>query len=422
MKRNWWAASLVAVLVLIGGCKGGHDQNSTQMRALNAVVDAEPLDVLIDDNVTVTAVAVGQTSSYHEFTLGTRDVKIRSSTSQAILSDKSIGFNGGANTTLLMYGKRASIVSTLLVDDTTDPSSGHFKIRVSDLSPDVGAVDVYVVTGDITASAPTVASVGYGSTTDYVELVPGNYQFVYTTAGTKDILFQSQAQSLAAGGKFTIGVFPATSGKLVNGVLLTGDGGTFMPNSQGRIKAVNAIPDSPGLNFKSDSVALLSNVPFAGSSSYVTLASGSHTLTLESSAIPGVSIASNVQQVAPAKDYTVIAVNALATAQQVVLTDDNSLPSGAQLKLRFVNVLVGGGPVDVLLNFATQTSGLAYGAASLYAPLAPTLTGYTVTFATPGGVTVISTLNTGEVDAGGIYTAYLMGTPASPQVRLVRDR
>lgn len=421
MNRNWWTASLVAVLVLIGGCKGSHNQNSTDMRALNAVVDAEPLDVLIDDNVTVTAVAVGQTSSYHEFTLGTRDVKIRSSTSQAILSDKSIGFNG-ANSTLVMYGKRASIVSALLVDDTTDPSSGHFKIRVSDLSPDVGAVDIYVTSGDITASAPTVASIGYGSTTDYVELVPGTYRFVYTTAGTKDILFQSQAQSIAAGAKLTLGVFPATSGKLVNGVLLSSDGGTFMANSQGRMKAVNAIPDSPGLNFKADSVALLSNVPFAGSSSYVTLASGSHTLALESSAVPGVSIASKVQQIDPAKDYTVIAINTLANAQQVVLTDDNSLPSGAQLKLRFVNVLAGGGPVDVLLNFATQVSGLAYGTGSLYSPLAPTLTGYTVQFATPGGVTVLATINTGEVDAGGIYTAYLMGTPASPQVRLVRDR
>ncbi len=49
-------------------------------------------------------------------------------------------------------------------------------------------------------------------------------------------------------------------------------------------------------------------------------------------------------------------------------------------------------------------------------------TTYTITYATTGGVTVIATLTNAELDAGGVYTAYLFGTPGNAQVKLVRDR
>jgi len=37
-------------------------------------------------------------------------------------------------------------------------------------------------------------------------------------------------------------------------------------------------------------------------------------------------------------------------------------------------------------------------------------------------VSVIATLTPAELDAGGVYTAYLLGTSSSPRVLLVRDR
>ena len=49
-------------------------------------------------------------------------------------------------------------------------------------------------------------------------------------------------------------------------------------------------------------------------------------------------------------------------------------------------------------------------------------TNYTISFTTPGGITVIGTLTNVQLDASNVYTAYLFGTSASAQVRLVRDR
>ena len=222
---------------------------------------------------------------------------------------------------------------------------------------------------------------GYAATTDYAELAAGNYQFILTAAGTRDVVFQSAQQGLTEGSVLTLAVFPAIGGRLVN-----------------------AVPDAPGLNFKADGATLLSNVPFTGTSSYVATASGAHALQLE-----------------PAKDYSAVAVNPLGQVQLVALADDNTLPVAGFAKLRFANMLVDGGSVDVLVNFASQASGVACKGASGYSQLVAA-TNYTITFATPGGISVIASLWPVELVAGAVYTAYAFGSGASPQARLVRDR
>ncbi len=47
MRHAAWIASALIALGVLGGCKGSHNQNSAQVRMLNAVVDAE---VWIDGN------------------------------------------------------------------------------------------------------------------------------------------------------------------------------------------------------------------------------------------------------------------------------------------------------------------------------------------------------------------------------------
>jgi Domain of unknown function (DUF4397) len=424
MKRIYWIVAMLATLALLGGCKGSHNQNSTDVRMLNAVVDAEPLDMLIDDDAKLTAIAVGTTSSYSEFGSGSHDVKVRSATQGTVLVDKTLSFASGVHSTLVAFGKRSSLQVLVLTDDSTNPSSGHFKVRVVGLSPDAGPVDLYITSGDISTIPATIPNVGFGVSTDYTEGAPASYRLIYTTAGTKDVLFQSASMSFADGQIITLGIFPALGGKLVNGVVLTSGtnaSGTFLPNPIGRLKAVNAVPDSSTLNFKADGVTLLSAVPFGGSSSYVTTTTGAHTLQIEAANVPGTNIATLAQQVDSARDYTMVAVNNLAQVQLVAFADDDTLPVTGFAKVRFVNTMVGSTTVDVLVNFAGQATGLAYKGASSYYQLAAALN-YTITFASPGGVTVITTLTPVELDAGAVYTIYLMGSGSAPVARLVRDR
>ncbi len=417
------AAACAAVLALLAGCHGSHNQNSTDLRALNAVVGSEPLDVLVADNVKASAVPVGSVSSYAEFASGTQDVKVRSSTTQTVLSEKSLGIGSGANFTLALFGKRSSILTLLLTDDTTDPSSGKFKMRVADLSPDAPAIDLYVTAADIGTTTPIFSNSTFGTPTDYLEISPGTFNFVVTTAGTKDVLFSSTSQVIAANAKLTFVVFPSSGGKLVNGMLLSSTGGTFMANASARLKAVNAIPDAGPLNFKADGALLLASVPFIGTSSYVPTAAGTHNLQIEAVNVPGVNIASVSRQLTGAADYTLMGTDSLANPQAVVLVDDNTLPLSGDAKVRFVNALPGTLSADVLVNFASQATGIAYRGASAYAQLpGGTSFTYNVTFTSPGGVTTLATLPAAEFDAGGVFSVYLLGPANSPQVKISRDR
>src|SRR3954464_4831397 len=102
-------ALLVAAFVGLGlaGCNNsGTKQNSTNMRTLNAVADAEPLDVLIDSDVKFSAVAPNTITTFSNFDSGTRDLQARSSTNQSILLDRQVSFGSDATGTLLLYGHR----------------------------------------------------------------------------------------------------------------------------------------------------------------------------------------------------------------------------------------------------------------------------------------------------------------------------
>ena len=198
-------------------------------------------------------------------------------------------------------------------------------------------------------------------------------------------------------------------------------GGTFLQNTNARVKAVNGIVGSANVNFKVDNAPILVNVPFAAGSNYVTTASGSHTLQVEQSNVPGTNVATLPVTLASARDYSALAMGTLAAGTLVTFQDDNSLPATGFCKLRFVNGLSDGTAVDVQVNFATQVSQLPSGNASTYFQVAPSTT-YTFTYSTGGGVQVIGTLTPIELDSPGIYTSYIVGTVANAKIIVLRER
>jgi hypothetical protein len=418
MKHAALIASALIALGVLGGCKGSHNQNSAQVRMLNAVVDAEPLNMNVDDSAKATGVALGSASGYTEVSSGTRDVKIISSTSQAVLLEKSMGLPDGTNDTVLVYGKRAAMQASVLTDDATVISSGHLRVRVVNLAGDTG-----VGAGDLSSLPAVIAGAGAGTVTPSAEISPGSAPIRITLSGTQDVIFTSDPQNFTAASYVTIVVVPSPGGKLVNAIVLTQAGGTtFLQNPISRVKATNAIVDAAaGYNFRADGAPILLNVPFAASSTYINIASGNHTLQLEPSNVPGTIAASLTKSLDGAHDYSLVALGTSAAPQLIAITDDNTSPPAGLAKVRFIDAMSGLSAVDVQVNFAGELSGLAFGAASSYYNVTPSLT-YTITFASQGGLSVLATATPIEIDNGGVYTAYLLGTSSAPQIRVVRDR
>ncbi len=422
MKKIWLAVFLAA-LALLSGCHKSSSNNSTNMRSVNAVADAEPLDVLVNDNVVTSALALGATSGFSSFNSGSQEVKIRSSTAGSILSDKSISFPGDSANTLLIYGHRAAIQNQILADDTLTIDSGQLRVRLVNLAPDAGPVDMYLA-APIASSPVIIGGAAYGTVAGSAEVAPGSLTITFTTAGTQDILFQSSPQTFTAGLYYTILVVPTQGGKQVNAVILTqglSGSGVYLQNPVSRMKAVNDITDSTTVNFKVDNVPVLLALPFGGNSSYVNTLSGQHNLQVEASNVPGTNIATLSTNLLAARDYTILATGTLASASITAILDNNTLPAAGFANLRFVNGLNGGGNADFLVNFAVQASAVPFQTASTYYSLTPSTT-YTITATTPGGVNVLATLSNVEIDAGGVYSAYLVGTPSNARLVLARDR
>jgi len=363
MRHAAWIAPALVALGVLGGCGGNHNQNTAQVRMLNAVVDAEALGMLIDDGAKATGVALGSTSSFTEANSGTRDVKIVSATTAAVLLEKSLAFPDGTNDTVLVYGRRATMQASVLADETTTISSGHLRVRVVNLAPDTGSVDVYIGTGDISTLPAAIIGAAAGNVTASAEVSPGSAPITITTSGTQDVLFTSAAQTFAAGQYMTIVVVPTPGGHLVNAItMVQGGATTFLQNPVSRVKATNGIADAAaGFNFRVDGSPLLLNVPFTGSSSYINVASGSHTLQLEPANVPGTTAASATTTLNGATDYSVVALGTSSSPKLTVIADDNSAPGTGLAKVRFVNA--GSTPVDVQVNFASEVSNLAVGPA-----------------------------------------------------------
>lgn len=425
MRKLFVLLVLFAAALVAGGCnKGGQNQNSTDMRALNAIVDAEALDVLVDSDVKFSAVAPGTATSYTNFSSGSRELVLRSATNQAVLFDKSVSFPGDSRGTLLMYGHRSGATALFLTDDTTSPTSGKARVRIINLSVDSGPVDVYITTSSSATGPAFISGASIGTVSAAGEITGGGYRVVVTAAGTQDVIFTSStAFNFNSGSNYTVAITPSLGGKLVSAVVVepgTSGNVTFLTNPIARIKGANAIADSTGLNYKTDGTIILTAVPYTGVSSYVNSSSGTHNLQIEQSNVPGANIASLSASLASARDYTLLASGSIAAPKLSLITDDNSPPTAGNVKIRFVNAVTGSN-VDALVNFASQAQGIAPNTASAYYTIAAN-TNYTITFTTPGGVSVIASLAGQELDAGNIYTAYVFGTTSNAQTKLIRDR
>ncbi len=421
-------ACLFLASLLITAChRGGGGSSNAQMRAVNAVVGSEPLDVLVNSNVALSAIATNSASGFASVSSGSQEVTVRSSTSQATLFDKSLTFNSGSTNTLLIFGPRSAVQALLVADDvTTTPPANSFNFRAVDLSADLGPLDVYLSSSpDISNASPLLPSVVYGTPTSTLQMAAGTYYLIYTIAGTKDIAFTSAPQTFASGQSYTALVLSTGGGHLANAMIyVQGQGGatTFLSNPLGRVKAVNAVPGSTALTYKADSnTTLLSNVPYGGSSNYVNISAGQHTFTVEASNVPGTAIASLSQAISASRDYSLFALGALSSPRLVAFLDDNSAPAAGMVRIRFVNALSDGTAVDALLNFAAQTTNLAPASASAYYSVSPSTT-YNITFTTAGGATSIATIAPVELDAGGVYTAYVIGTAGSAQAKVSREK
>jgi hypothetical protein len=423
--------SMLAVAAVLAGCGGGSSSSSSNVNTLVRLVNVSPAT----DNVKVTLAGVVATSSlaYHDATgyvsvaSGTPELTVYSATTGASLYDvTNLSIASGSRNTIFVYGGGTSVTATLLPDDTTAASAGHVSLRLSHSATGIGTIDLYLLPAGtaIRDATPAYSALAYAATTVFAEYASGTYSIILTPAGTKEVIYDSGAQTLSDTGRITLLVFGTGSGKLANVALLQDDGSgatAFVDNRHTRFRFVNAHPDTQAADVLVDGSVAFAGVPSGGLSAYGLAAAGARAIKVQASSAPGAYLYDGTRNLNAGVDYSLVVYGAAGggPASLLALQDNNLPPASGMAKLRFVNAVSDGTAYDAYTNDAVVLTNMGFATASPYQSLAAGT--FSLGYGPTGTGQQAVRLSGQQLDAGHVYTIYLYGRGASVAAVLAED-
>jgi hypothetical protein len=118
------------------------------------------------------------------------------------------------------------------------------------------------------------------------------------------------------------------------------------PAAEGSVRAIHFSPDAPAVDIKVDGDQVLSGVTYTQASDYLAVPAGDRTFRVEAVGSDAAAIEATVP-VADGVDYTLIAIDNVASIEPLYLTDDNTAPPSGQARVRVIHGAPGVGAVDV---------------------------------------------------------------------------
>jgi hypothetical protein len=199
--------ALIVSCVALAGCGGGSGGNriltAGGVRAVNTIADSPALEVRLG-NGSLGTVAFAQSSALSDAITGPYEVTVQytppGGALTTVLRDRDLEVEEDRQKTLVLLGTLAQ--ATLLVLDEAEPAvaAGQSEVHFVHGATAIAAVDFYLTeaTVDIATVVPTV-SVNRGAASNLATLPSGDtYRLRVTTAGTKDVVYDSGAFALAS--------------------------------------------------------------------------------------------------------------------------------------------------------------------------------------------------------------------------------
>ena len=436
MRAHPFFVVLTCVLSLaLGSCNTGKgvSNGSTHgtMRVINVIPNAGgPLNVMFDLKPFVTELPFEGMTQYQTIDAGLREVQVSVAGSSTNLIDVTPGFLPDVAYTLVAFGALAN-ASSIILNDTliVDPGAGMFALRVVNGASNNAFIDVYVTAPgeDLNTVSPSIAGVGYGTTSFFVNLPVGNREVRVTAANSKQVIYDAPAQTFGERSHVQAIVYSRGSSSLVNVAFLNIDDtgtGSIANSTLARFKVVNGASVGSPLNVFVDQNLALSNIPYAAASSYQTINAGQRVVTVEATATPGAALLTLNPTFPPASD-TAIAITGTAGALTATLySEPNFPPALGRARVRFVNSTMDVAALDVFINFSRQISGLAMNTVSAGIELDadPTAgTAYEFDFNISGSSQSSLQLPAVVLLGGQLYTIYVVGPGAALAGVVVQD-
>lgn len=423
--RSWRLLAAALLTTLLAACGGGSSSSgSGYVRVVNATVNHPSLDLLVNAAVSISGITKDNASGYVSVAEGAQVLQLNDAGAAIALTNVSPTITKDQHFTMLVYESSGAIKTSIVNDENGAPAAGAAVIRISDLAPDAGAVDVYVTdpgTSLATLSTPTFALTPSSLTTAFLSFGTGTYRVRVTGAGDPtDLRLDIPALALTSTEVDTVILTPTTGGVLVDGGSLPQQG-TYAAarNTNARVRLAAAL--SGGASVGANAGAVVVGVPTTSPAvgSYVTVPA-SNTLSVS---VNGASVQVPTSTLAAGSDSTLLVYGSPGAPVVSVIADDNHLPSSvATLKMRLVNGITGAiTPLTLTANFGVVASNVQPGAASGYGVVSGS-TAVRLDVTAPAGVTPIYSESALNIPNNDVFTLFMLGDASTPTHVLRRDR
>ena len=173
-----------------------------RVRFVNLITDAaqNPVNALLEDvpfgvnlaygGTTPASLPAPSTALYSAVCAGDRTIVLQR-TANTSVTVASLPFTVAENTDYTVFatggtagGQVIGFVST--DDNATAPAAGQTRLRVRNMSPSAGAIDVFLTTAtaDLATATPIATNIAHQAASPYVNIAPGTYRFRAVPAGT----------------------------------------------------------------------------------------------------------------------------------------------------------------------------------------------------------------------------------------------
>jgi hypothetical protein len=178
----------LAVSAAVAGCGDNTDDNSTNLRFLNAVVGVGSVDMLVDTDEYLEEVAYLESTEYLEFDTDPHLLQITPSNSLTPIDTQRVSLQDDVDYTYIACGDSSEPDAILLEDDNEPAGDDSFKARIINVFRGARGFDVFITANpdNVDNLQPTARRLGYRAATSYRAARAGIYDIVVrnTTTGT----------------------------------------------------------------------------------------------------------------------------------------------------------------------------------------------------------------------------------------------
>jgi hypothetical protein len=177
---------LLAPVVVLAGCADSSNDNSTNLRFLNAVVGLDSVDMLVDNDTYLEGIAYLESTAYLEFDTDPHFFQITPSNSLSPIDTERVSLQDDVDYTYIACGNSSDAEAILLKDDNEPAGDKNFKVRIVNLFKGSRGFDVYITStpDQIDQLQPTAKQIGFKVASRYGAARSGVYDIVVKSTAT----------------------------------------------------------------------------------------------------------------------------------------------------------------------------------------------------------------------------------------------